>query len=56
MSNGIEEKPTVSAEDAELAEKYKSEANDSFKSECKCFCLVAYHSFIWKQFTGIFKF
>lgn len=33
MSTEAEEKPTVTPVDAELAEKYKDEANQFFKSE-----------------------
>lgn len=33
MSSDAQENPTVAAEDAELAEKYKTEANDCFKKQ-----------------------
>lgn len=33
MSTEVEEKPTVTPEDVELAEKFKDEANQFFKSE-----------------------
>lgn len=36
MSSEAPQKPAISQEDIENAEKYKTEANEYFKSECNC--------------------
>ncbi|KAF7267558.1 protein phosphatase D3 [Rhynchophorus ferrugineus] len=51
MSNGIEEKPSVSTEDTELAEKYKSEANDYFKKQDYNLAIESYTKAIEKNPT-----
>lgn len=47
MSTEIQEKLIISPEDLELAEKFKSDANDYFKSEFqKCFFKYKFHSVV----------
>lgn len=51
MSTEIQEKLIISPEDLELAEKFKSDANDYFKSEFqRCFFKQKFHSFFDQLF------